>query len=320
MLIKSTAQFRQYVPITALTKYDTLKPYISEAEVKVIKDIVGTELYAQLDAVEGDSTAKEAELLMLLRSSVANLAIYYGFDFMNVQLSETGYSRSSGDKSLYRYQEENLKDGSLHKGFAFLDMALTFLYNNLDTFDKFKTSTYYLSAKSDFFKTTAEFTAIYPMGGSRLVFTKIAGYFGRVIDFDIIPVMGQPLYDALIIEMQKDTGANTDLMALVPYVRKALAYLAISRGCYELNYNITDKGMIIERQVAVTNSHIETSPIDAESLDVLRRSTNTIGTSYLNKLMAYLSQNRDKYPQYLQNITTTNPYRRENTGKKTLWL
>lgn len=320
MLLSTTIQFREHVPISGLTQIATLTPYIREAEERHIRPILGDTLYDELEALSGDVEGVTSRLLMMVRGALANLAMYSGFDMINVQFDETGFTRSSAEKTLYRYQEENLKNSFRNKGFDYIDNLLELLQFNISTFDKFKQSTWYKATHGAFFTATSQFNAICNINGSRLVFIKIAAYFDRVIDFEIIPALGQPLYDKLKAEMVKDGGKDADLMALVPIIQKALAHLSIYAGVRDLNYNITDKGLVVEKQTAIGNSHIEVSPIDAQMCELVRGSAKIAGDSYLNMLITHLVKNRDKYPDYTQDITHSNPLRRDNTGKKTCWL
>lgn len=320
MLIKTTEQFRTYVPINALTQYGTLEPYINKAEVRFLRYLLGNDLYNTLDAITDNGTGDTATLLNLVRLSLANMTMYLGFDMLNIQFDETGFKRSSADKTLYRYQEENLKSMFRNNGFDAIDNILELLQEKVDVFPSFKNSGWYIATNGAFFKTTAQFNAIYNINHSRLVFIKIAAYFDRVVDFEIIPAMGRALYDKVKGEMVKTESQDASLMALVPYIQRAMAFLSISMACNELNYNITDKGIVYEKQTAIGNNHIETSLADAQQTELIKQSSKSTGNSYLNMLVTYLTANKATYPDYLQTVTTINPFRRDNAGKKSVWL
>ena len=66
--------------------------------------------------------------------------MFSGFDMLNVQFDETGFTRSSVDKTLYRYQEENLKNSFRNKGFDFIDAILEYLQENASSFESFTQS------------------------------------------------------------------------------------------------------------------------------------------------------------------------------------
>lgn len=319
MLIKDIASFKEFIPINALANFNTLSPYITEVEMRYLIPITGIELFNELDSLT-DPNATQKTLIVYLRSALANLTMYAGFDMLNVQFDETGFSRATADKTLYRYQEENLKNMFREKGFDFIDLALEFIYSNIASFEKFKTSAYYTKQQDSFFTSAMQFNAIYNINNSRLVYLKIAAYLDRVIDFEIIPAMGIELFSRMRNEMKKEGEKDEKLMALIPYVRKPLAFLAIKAGITELNYNITDRGLIIEKQTAIGNSHIETNVADMAVIDSIYKTATQLGESYLNMLVKFLTTNRIDYPEYTQEITTTNPYRRDNTNKKTLWL
>ena len=322
MLINSIIQIREYVPISAMTEYETVKPAIAAAERQYIKPVLGKELYDELAELDDTASDKQKELLDLVRSSLANLTMFKGFDTMNVMFDESGFKRSSENSSLYRYQEENLKNGFKEEGFNGIDFVLEYLQANLSDFDNFKSSDFYQEMKGSFFPTTRDFNNIYGINNSRLVFLQISRFFNRVLDFEIIPVLGQELYSKLIEEMKKeaDQNPNADLLALVPYVQKPLAFLSIHSAINEIGMQMTDKGFYFETQASGGDSNINTDIITGEQAAVIGHNALVNGERYKNGLLEYLKANAEIYADFVQTeLNTVNPYQRDNTGKRTFF-
>ncbi len=322
MLINTVEQIREHVPISAMTEYETLKPAIAAAERQYIIPVLGQDLYDEMIALDDTASDKQKELLVLLRSSLANLSMFKGFDTMNVIFDESGFKRASESATLYRYQEENLKNGFKEEGFNGIDLVLEYLQANIADFEKFKSSSFYKEMKGSFFPTTRHFNDIYNINNSRLVFLQIYRFIDRVIDFEIIPVLGRTLYDKLIAEMMKEPADNPDanLLALVSYIRKPLAYLAMSAAINEIGMQMTDKGFYFENQVSNSSSNIETTLITGDQAAVIRHNAQVTGERYKNNLLEYLKANTDKYPDFSQiELNSVNPYRRSNDGKKTFF-
>ena len=321
MLVRTTAQIRTIVPVNARVEFGTFEPYIAAAETQIIIPVLGQELYAELDAVADDSgTDDQKALLKKVRYSLINLCMFKGFDMLNVTFDESGFERVSKETGLYRYQEENLKGVFKNEGYNGIDLLLEFLQVNLSKYAKFKTSEFYLDIKGSFFPTTMVFNKIYGIGNSRLVFLQIARFFDQVIDFQIKPLLGSALYDKVLVEMKKADNQDPDLMALVPYIRKPLAFLAVAGGMDELGMLVTEKGLLFETQIAGMVSHVQTTQASDAQMFSLLEKAKVNGARYKEMLLDHLKTNANKYPDFTQtDLDNTNPYRRDNSDKKTFW-
>ena len=318
MLINSIEQIRTVVPVNGTAGFETFSPYLDAAEEQFIIPLLGIELYTELAAIAANAgTDPQKALLKKVHYSLVHLAMWSGFDMLNVTFDDSGFERVSKEKGLYRYQEENLKVVFKKQGYNGMDGILEYLMLNIASFEKFKSSAFYVEMKGSFFPTTSVFNAIYGIGNSRLIFLQIDRFFEPVIDFEIVPLLGRALFDKVVAEMKKEGEKNPDLMALVSYIRKPLAYLAVASGIDEVGIQLTEKGLFFETQVGTNASHIETVPANVENI---RNKALVNGKRYKDVLLNYLKANADKYPDFTQtDLTNTNPFRRDNTGKKTFW-
>lgn len=314
MLVTTLEQIREVLPVNATTDFDTYKPYVNLAESTFLTKVLGQSLYDKLDGETPDETAVKKA-----RFCIVNYAMFSGFDMLNVTYDEDGFRRAAKDVSLYRYQEENLKDLFKNAAYNGIDDLIEYLQGNISQFEEFKTSQFYLDAKASFFPTTNSFDSIYGINGSRLVFLQISKYFSRVIDFDIIPTIGRPLYNQVVAEMEKETDANADLLALVPYIRKPLAFLAVAAGVTEMGLQITEKGMFFEEQQSNSQSHINTKRVNADAINAIYRQNSGLGQRYISLLFEYLRDNADKYTAFTLKDASVNPFIRNNSGRKTFW-
>jgi len=322
MLITSTQQIKEVVPVNGTASFKIFKPYVDAAEDQYIIPLLGLELYTELNNLAADTgTPEQKTLLKKVRYCLVHLMLFKGFDMLNVSFDDAGFERVAKDRGLYRYQEENLKDVFKSEGFNAMDTILEYLQANLTTFEKFKTSDFYLELKGSFFPTTMVFNKIYVIGNSRLVFLQIERFFDQVIDFQIVPVLGCTLFDKVVAEMKKESDPDANLMALVPHIRKPLAYLAVAEGLDEIGLQVTEKGLFFETQVSTMNSHVQTTLATAEQTAVLKEKAELNGKRYKEMLLDYLKTNADTYPDFTQtDLTNTNPLRRDNADKKTVWV
>jgi hypothetical protein len=324
MIVKSIDQVREVIPVNASVDYSTLTPYLQIAEDKFLLPVLGQSFYDELDSAENPTEA-QAKALKKCRAASVNYAMYHGFDMLNVTFADNGYLRSDKDTGLYRYQEENLKDRFKNDAFDNLDNLIEYLQTNASTFEQFRSSQFYTDTKGTFFPNTRSFNDIYNINNSRLVFLQIARFFDRVIDFEIVPAIGRTLYDKVVAEMKKETGSgqqpDISLITLTPYIRKPLAYLAVAYGIDEIGLRITEKGLYFETSQAGSNSNIQTILASAELKQQIYQRVKKTGDSYKAMLFNYLRDHSDQYPDFTQldEKTTSNPYRRNNSGKKTFF-
>jgi len=321
MLVKNVDQIREAIAVNATSQFETYQPYIAAVERQIIMPVLGVALFNVLDALTDlTATAKQKELLTLVRYAQINLAMWKGFDMLNVTFDDSGFQRNSEKKAIYRSQEEALRNGFKNEGYNGIDAFIEYLQANIADFEAFKTSTFYIDAKGRFFPTTSVFNEIYNIGNSALVFVQISRFFNQVIDFQIKPLLGEILYDKVIAEMKKETAQDADLMALVPYIRKPLAFLSVGIGIDELGMQMTERGMFWETQFPTMQSHIQTALLSVDQTKMLHDKAMMNGNRYKEVLLDYLKTNAAKYPDFTQTeLTSTNIYRRDNTGKRTFF-
>ncbi len=321
MLVRSTDHIRTVIPVNSGVDFHTFEPYVNAAEDQFMIPVLGTKLYDELDTAitEDNGTDAQKALLKRVRYSLVHLTMFKGFDMLNVQFDSSGFERLK-DNGIYRYQEENLKNTFKNEGYNGIDTLLEYLQKNITTFGSFVDSAFYTNMKGNFFPTTFVFNQVYGIGNSRLVFLQVSKFFNQVIDFKIKPLLGETLYNLVVAEMKKTANQDTQLMALVPYIQKPLAYLAVAEGFDELGLQITEKGLFFETQVDNSDSHIKTAQISDNKRLVVLDKARLNGTRYLEVLLNFLKQNADSYPDFTQtDLENTNPYRRDNTDKKTFW-
>jgi hypothetical protein len=254
-------------------------------------------------------------LLEKVQHAVIHLAYYLGFDFMNVTASSAGFQRTESDKlkGLYKYQEDNLKQYFSDSGFNALDDVLVFLEDNIEHFSEFELETNYTALKQSFLPTVKIVEEIpFNIQGSRLTLLALQPSVKFVEDTTIRTTLGDTIYLALKEEMVSD-NPNADYIALLPYIRKPLVYLASALLMEETGATLADKGLYFEKtDSTVTNTKIK-GPSTEERIAAMIARNRSMGNAYLDVLKSYLATNFEIYEG------TTARFSRDNTGKKTFW-
>ena len=323
-------EVRKYIPVSAATAFSNILPFIQSSEVNFIIPLLGNDLYRQLlsyyttplSLPEGVTTENKNLFDILIEYTqrpLINLALYSGYDQMNATINDAGVHRTETEteKALYKYQEDSLKSGFRNNGFNALDVLLSFIEANITTFEKFKTSANYTLRKTSIIPDANAFDLIFDISGSRLVYLKLARFIAQVEDFDISALLGAPLFALVKTEIAKPSP-DAKITALIPYLRRAIAYLSVARASFQLGMNVTDKGLFFESQAStLLNSNVQTQLTD-QQYHVLAKNCQKTGEDYLELLRGFLTANKTDYPLYVS--PGGSPFIRNNTDKTSTWV
>jgi len=313
MIINTTAEIRQYLPVNISLSMESLKPFIEPVEQKYLVKVIGQAQYDIINDYAKSTTHDDDKdaLLKLCMPPVVFLSVLEGFDFLNVEFSDSGFHRNESDtkKGLYGYQERNIKAFLKNSGFNALENLLKFLEDNIDTYQDWADSDECTNAYDSLIRTATEFTKFWvQLKSSAIVFRQLKSAMQRAEDFHIRGLIGDTLIDTvkeLIKDREIDLPINNKYKLLLPYIQKPLAYLTVYEGADELGAKLTDKGLYFEQVDAglIPDNISETSPI--ERIDIIKKQTRASGKVYLTNLIDYLNKNIADFPDEYTPISNT---------------
>ncbi len=236
-----------------------------------------------------------------MQEPITYLAFHFGFDILNTVFSNQGFHRieseESGKKSLFQRQEENLKLGFKHQGYNRLDICLKFLELSKADFPTWTASEAYTLMLRNFVNSTNDFTKIYNINGSRLVFLKLRNHQTIAEDFDILPLIGREFFDELKTQILADslTAANDKFLSLL---EKAVAFRTIYRGGVELLAELNEFGLY-QKQIVDNARNFKTATAAEQDLyESLFGRAKSMGSAYLKTCENFLKANIADYPTY----------------------
>jgi hypothetical protein len=338
MLFKTIDEIKQFLAVGAGTDFSRLKPHIQNAETAYLRPLLGPVLFKELqDFYDNPPTAVEqgtpvaepveamSELLSLVQRSLIHLTYWSGFQVLNATISDGGFKRTENEKvkSLFKYQEVELKEYFKTTGFNGLDEILFYLEMEIKksesepvNFKSFADSDAWTILKSSFIMDTSTFNSIVFINHSRLTFLRLKSSMQLVEDLDIKPLLGETIFDEIKLEMVKKTP-SAKAAAILPYIQKALAYLATALLMEESGADLTEKGLYFESTSSENNLTTNKQPAESDRINFLAKRNNGIGMNYLERLKSYLIANQTDWPTYCGQ--TGNALRRNNTDKKSFW-
>jgi len=306
MIVKNTTEIKKHLPVNINLSIDNLKPFIERTEIKYLIPVLGLEQYEALNAyAQSKETDEDLDKLMkVCIPPVIFLAVFEGYDLLNVEFSDSGFHRNEteGKKGLYGYQERNIKGYLKNTGFNGLENVLKFLEENIDTYELWADSEACSSAYDSLIRTAVEFTKFYvQLRDSSIVFRQMKSAMQRAEDFQIRCKIGDAIVDnikELIKDREIDDPTNSKYKLLLPYIQKPLAYLTIYEAANELGVKLTDKGMYFEEVNAglIPDNISETSP--DSKVEVIKTQTYAYGRRYLTLLVNYLNEHASDFSEY----------------------
>lgn len=341
MLIRNLEQIKDVINVSAATDYERLHPHLFGAEVQYIIPVLGRELYKPLlvFATDPDSTILTladmnrdynddyyievpekpmayAILLWLTRMSMVHLAYYRGFDVLNAYISDGGFRRIETEKvkSLYKYQEDNVRKYFQDTGLDALDSMLKFLEINIKHFPEFEPK---LKAnKSRIIPDTETFNNILHINSSRLIFMRLQPHIRTVEDLDLANAVG---YDNMLII---NNGLKSDqvpekVTAILPYLRSVVAFKAAIRLMNDTGGELGNRGLFFEGIKGGLSMSDVRMPTEKDRVHQIIATYQQTADAYTAQLLRFLNEDPETWDGHEN--PRTRLHERDNSDKKTFW-
>jgi len=176
-LIKTIDDVKQYVSVNKNLTIASVQPYITQAERKYIKPILGDLLYE--DYITTPPTNEtELKTYNLFREASANLAWFLYLPLANVQVSDSGISVAEGTnfKAAEWWQIRDLRRSFIEAGFNAIDESLKIMEANETIFDPWAETEGYTIFKELFVNRTDIFQRWFNINSSGRTFLSLRPY------------------------------------------------------------------------------------------------------------------------------------------------
>jgi hypothetical protein len=332
MLIKSIEDIRELVPVSLANDFNRLKPHLENAERDYLVPAIGKNMMLELnefaDATpEGTLTEVQEsmlELWNLAKVSLVHLAFWIGYDTLNAYISDGGFRRVETEKyrSLFKYQEDSIRDYFKVTGFNGLDAMLELIDERPDHFLEYFVTETYQQRRELFIRDTQSFHSIYFIGQSRLIFMRLIPYMKTVEDLYIKPIMGTANYTDLKYAMtnpvKPPNAMEIKMNAIIPVIQKPIAFLATALLMEDSGADLGDRGLYFEGRAVNSESNTVRSPTEIGRVINLVKRNRGLGESYLSALKAHMLDFAADWNGYT--APTGRMPNRTNTGKRSVWI
>jgi hypothetical protein len=306
-LLKNTNEIYTFLPASVSADYERLKPYLDVADEKYLVKLFGNAFWDEIVAENNnpqENNAKLDKVIEMAKRAEIHLAYWEGFDVLNAQINDSGFHRVEDDqtKSLFNYQERGLRNTFKNTGYNTLDVILEYLEDNIDEaiFETWKNSDTCSLHRKYFINSAKEFSEIYAIGKSRLVFLNLVPYMKFVEDKEIKSIIGDGLFDkmkTLIADGTIKDSANAAYQNLLPHIRNVVAPYTIFYALGKLGMRFSDRGAMFS-DIMVAGDNIEKQQYDDNRAKEVKEYVSDQIAFYVAELSKHLMNNKDNLPEY----------------------
>lgn len=301
-LFSNMDQVREYIAVNLSSNFETILPYIKQAETKFIKPILGKELYEELLTIDEASSTpsdKMAELLKRVRLPLINYAYYLYVPVGNVNISDAGIRIAVNDnmKTAFDWQVDKVETAFLNTAHDFIEDVLEYLEENRAAFETWFNSDAFTMAHDMLIHSAKEFNEHFFINKSRRLYIQLRPIMKSIERKYIISTISKALYDEIIGELQSSDGPSENTQTLLNLIQPCLAKFTIARAISELSLEILPEG-IFENAVQVVSKAKQAAGRD--KLSVLTSDLTADARAELKEVQEYLDANAstDKYKAY----------------------
>jgi len=119
----------------------------------------------------------------------------------------------------------------------------------------------------------------------------INGFIDRVQLQYIIPCIGRPLFDELLLQTNTNTLTALNVNLLDNYLKRVIAWFTYFEGYNSMAIRAENKGVVM-------NTDDKSTPVTANLLAYLKSDFKNTAETFLSELIYFLNENNVDYPLY----------------------
>lgn len=312
----------RYVPVSEALSEEQIAPSLEEAVKLFLEPAIGAEVIEHLSkaAESREPSMVEAMALEEARRAAIHLALWFNFQELNTHFTDQGWKREEGDtyKSLYHYQEIDLRTSYRNKGFNALDRLNDLLQAGTDTFPEYKEAPAYIDREHSLVRGPKEIQEIVNINSSVLVFMALRPNVAIVQQNELQNVIGSACYNALCDYLADKNKEDREDTALMEQLRKVASRyviaLALARQMETVG-TITDRGLYYESVMNSDKSILKIQPVPVEERDRVSQTLRKDAQRFQGRMLSYIER-------YLPELFVGRPgdaFNRNNDCKRTFW-
>lgn len=297
MIVKDETTVAKYVTINSSVTYETLKPFLNQAERKEIKSLIGVAQVTVFDINTAPADPIVNEAYELCQEAICYFAMYRALPHISVQITESGiFAASNQDaQQITDKQYKELQRNFKRQGHEALDEMLKVMEANISKFTEWTADASYTSFKNLLVNTTNTFNNYYNIFESRQTFIALKPEI-LIVESQFIEAAVQPeLLAALKATQTVDERKNVKKL-----LQQAIVAFTISKVVENGLFVLSAEGIHVRFDVLPYEQvHSNISLKINDFLVHTRTNKVSEGEQYLKKAMAIITANTDKFTEYV---------------------
>lgn len=304
ILFTTIEEFKNYVAIDAQTDIDTLKPYIEEAQIEFMEDLLGETFLSSLltdynSVPAGEVTGDNLALLPYVQRPLAYYTMFLAIDILSVNVGDAGITETRGQNTdpAPKWKVDSLKLRSIGQGDKHAEKLLQFLERQASPskYNAWYSSSANTTAGGLIVRTAAVATEHIDIDNSRRIFRRLKKRVREIESGLVKRLIGAAQYDEIVSQVKSDSltpGNET----LVGYLKPIIAKKALYETMPSLRLTITENGLTI---FSSNDTLVTKSAASKEDVKHLMHSLKDSESGYLadiEKLKQFIIDNITGYP------------------------
>lgn len=247
-LFTTTDELKQFYPARVTFDIADLLPTIKAVEREYLRDqVLGEGQLNELqEAYTADTlTAAQEELLEMVRTAVANLAIYQYTGFGNVELSASGLvaGQTEHKRPAAEWRTRDLERAALRAGYRGLDDTLGYLQAHRSDFPTWVSSEQCTALDTGWLRSTRDFGRFVQIGNSGYLYTRMLPVVRRIESEVVAKTICSEDLRTDLLEKLTDGTLDATEKQLVHLAQMATAHLTMADCVVELSLGMDDRGV-----------------------------------------------------------------------------
>jgi len=312
-LITTIEELKKKLPV-AYSNIASKMPTFEMAEERYLLDILGQDLYAELnEAVAAEElSAAQALLLDRCQAVIAPFAYVLNLPFLQTQLTDNGLQRKEPENSrgAFRWEFNAVVDALNDLGYTAQEKLILFLKANATDFPAWANSPYNDIENFSLIRDGGDIRNVLGLQQPHRCFLMLRPIFSSVYQLYLEGAIGKEFYQALSARIVAGITTAQD-KELLASLRMAAARLCMKHAAQELSIKFGVQGgftVVDASQARDSGKEGEVDPGDSRMM-VFARDMEQTGKALLDKSIAYLNANASEtvFQEYFTSALYVNP-------------
>lgn len=291
---ENAEEFIKCLPLGVQTSFTMMAPAIATAELLRVRPMIGDSLFERAATYYASHEAEDAtlkQLVALLQMTVVRLACWDSFDEIAVMMTDAGISDNQGEKRVYRYQADALKNTLQRQGYEYLNKVLEFCTEKVSELPEFEQSQYYTTRQNSLIHSMAEFEKHISIGGDFCVFAKLREWIEQTEAMELEFRIGTGLKTALL-----EHGTDNKYRPIIRSVAAFVAHWSMSEAAPFLNLIPSAQGLMVVSEESRQGGNVMNGA-NKEQVATFTQHHREAAERYIGQVVTYCKRHVDTFPE-----------------------